>query len=139
MSGPLALLVIDSSAFWSATSTRGVGFVGQSGTAPAGAAAPNVADNPATVAHPTRTQPLLCTSQYGINQISHCQLSYTHPETALIDPLDRCVISRIVARRAESESDRVALVFENRPHPDEVVTFGDLAARGNRLAHRLKS
>ena len=55
------------------------------------------------------------------------------------DLLDRCVLSRIVSRRAEWEPDRVALVFENQPHDDEVVTFADLAVKGNRLAHRLKS
>ena len=55
------------------------------------------------------------------------------------DLLDRCVLSRIVSRRAEWEPDRVALVFENRPRDDEVVTFADLAVKGNRLAHRLKS
>jgi crotonobetaine/carnitine-CoA ligase len=54
----------------------------------------------------------------------------------MTDALDRCVISRVVQRAAESDPDHVAYVFENHGFPDEPVTFGDLAIRGNQLAGR---
>lgn len=55
----------------------------------------------------------------------------------MTDPIDRTVVSRLVRLGAAQEPDRVVFVFENQPHPDEVVTFADLERRGNQLASRL--
>lgn len=53
------------------------------------------------------------------------------------DPIDRTVVSRLARRGAAREPDRTVFVFENQPHPDEPVTFGDLEIHGNQLASRL--
>lgn len=53
--------------------------------------------------------------------------------------LDRCVISRVVRRAAESDPDHVVFVFENGDFPAEPVTFADLSVRGNQLAHRFRA
>ena len=48
------------------------------------------------------------------------------------------VFARLVARRAEDEPDRLALIFENGELPAESVRNRDLAARGNQLACELR-
>jgi len=54
------------------------------------------------------------------------------------DPLETCVISRLVEAQAARDPDRVAFVVDHFDLPAEEVTFGDLAVRGNRLAHELQ-
>lgn len=54
------------------------------------------------------------------------------------DALSSTVLSRIVAARAESEPDRLSLVFENGELPDEQVRNRDLAILGNKLAVALR-
>jgi acyl-CoA synthetase (AMP-forming)/AMP-acid ligase II len=55
------------------------------------------------------------------------------------DPAAGSVLSRIAATRAESEPERLVLVFENNELPDERVYGRDLAIRGNQLAHALRT
>ena len=54
------------------------------------------------------------------------------------DPLETCVISRLVEAQANRHADRVAFVVDHHDLPAEEVTFGDLAVRGNQLAHELQ-
>jgi len=55
------------------------------------------------------------------------------------DLLDANVLSRLVDGRAESEPDRLCLVFENGQLPPERLTSAHLAAQSNKLAHELRS
>src|SRR5215470_2971033 len=48
------------------------------------------------------------------------------------------VFARLVARRAQDEPDRVAVVFENGDLPHETVRNRDLAVKGNQLAWELQ-
>src|SRR5262245_36816281 len=54
------------------------------------------------------------------------------------DPLETCVISRLVEAQAARHAERVAFVVDHHDLPAEEVTFGDLAVRGNQLAHELR-
>jgi len=54
------------------------------------------------------------------------------------DLLETCVISRLVEAQAARQPDRVAFVVDHHDLPAEEVTFGDLAVRGNQLAHELR-
>lgn len=51
---------------------------------------------------------------------------------------ETAILARLVARRADQEPDRLALVFENGGLGDEPVRFRDLAVRGNQLAWELR-
>lgn len=51
---------------------------------------------------------------------------------------EAAVFASLVARRAEEEPDRLALVFENGELPPEPVRNLDLAVRGNQLAWELR-
>jgi hypothetical protein len=44
------------------------------------------------------------------------------------------IFARLIARRAEEEPERLALIFENGELPPEPVYNRDLAIRGNQLA-----
>lgn len=48
------------------------------------------------------------------------------------------IFARLVARRAEEDPDRLALIFENGDLPVERVRNRDLAVRGNQLAWELR-
>jgi crotonobetaine/carnitine-CoA ligase len=52
--------------------------------------------------------------------------------------VEAAVLSRRVAREAERAPDRLVLLFENHELPDEPVTLGQLAIRGNQLAWELR-
>ena len=54
------------------------------------------------------------------------------------DPLETCVISRLVEAQAARHPDRLAFRVDHDGLPAEDVRFGDLAARANRLAHELR-
>jgi crotonobetaine/carnitine-CoA ligase len=54
------------------------------------------------------------------------------------DPLETCVISRLVEAQATREAERVAFVVDHQDLPAEEITFADLAVRGNQLAHELR-
>jgi acyl-CoA synthetase (AMP-forming)/AMP-acid ligase II len=54
------------------------------------------------------------------------------------DPLETCVISRLVEAQAARHAERVAFVVDHHDLPAEEVRFGDLAVRGNQLAHELR-
>ncbi|HYY88987.1 MAG TPA: class I adenylate-forming enzyme family protein, partial [Chloroflexota bacterium] len=57
----------------------------------------------------------------------------------MADPLDASVLSRLVSERAESEPDRLCLVFENGPLPVERLTNAEIAIQSNKLAHELRA
>ncbi len=51
---------------------------------------------------------------------------------------ESAILARLIARRAEEEPDRLALIFENGDLPLEPVRNRDLAVRGNQLAWELR-
>jgi acyl-CoA synthetase (AMP-forming)/AMP-acid ligase II len=54
------------------------------------------------------------------------------------DPLETCVISRLVEAQAARHPERVAFIVDHHDLPPEEVRFGDLAVRGNQLASELR-
>jgi crotonobetaine/carnitine-CoA ligase len=51
--------------------------------------------------------------------------------------VETAVLSRAVASAAQRDPDRLVFIFENGQFPDEGVTAGELAVRGNQVAHQL--
>jgi len=51
---------------------------------------------------------------------------------------ETAIFARLIARRAEEEPDRLALIFENGELPVEPVRNRDLVVRGNQLAWELR-
>jgi acyl-CoA synthetase (AMP-forming)/AMP-acid ligase II len=59
-------------------------------------------------------------------------------EDAMEPQLEAAVLGRRVAAEAAKDPDRLLFIFENDWLPDERVTCGELAARGNQIAWELR-
>jgi acyl-CoA synthetase (AMP-forming)/AMP-acid ligase II len=59
-------------------------------------------------------------------------------EDAMDPQLEAAVLGPRVAAEAEKDPDRLVFLFENNRLPDERVTSGDLAVRGNQIAWELR-